>query len=82
MADPPLPRTCSVLRSPGGRRPRVELKAPGAFFHGRNSYQNHKQKTNQHTQKWEGEGEGFVKVLLGSYFYIVLPITEVFAVGI
>lgn len=29
-----------------------------------------------------GGDKGFVKVLLGSYFYIILPINAVFAVGI
>ena len=41
-------------------------------------------KQNQHTHtKGAGRGvKGFVKVLLGSYFYIILPINAVFAVGI
>lgn len=76
MADLPSPGTCSVLRTQGGQRP------PGAFFYGRNSYQNHKQKTKHtHTQNG-GAGKSFVKVLLGSYFCIILPINAVFAVGI
>lgn len=42
--SPSLGETCSVLSLPGGQRPRAERKAPVAFFHGRNFYQNHKQK--------------------------------------
>lgn len=45
------PRACCVVRTQGGQRPR------GAFFYGRNSYQNHKQKTKPtHTHERGGEG--------------------------
>lgn len=57
----------------GGQCPRAEPKSHVAFFHGRNSYQNHKQKSKTNTQKMERLG--FCKVLLGSYFYIILPIS-------
>lgn len=69
---PPAPRTCSVLSTREGSAPRLNPShmSPSSTAGILTKTTSKKNKTN--TQKMEREG--FCKVLLGSYFYIILPI--------